>query len=86
MFLPAANGHLKVVKLLLQHKKIYINAKGTDDFTVLHFPSQENRLEIVRYLVSEGSNINTINKSVSKPIHIGARKGHKDTVQFFLCK
>ncbi|KAK2714306.1 hypothetical protein QYM36_008760 [Artemia franciscana] len=84
--LAVANGHLEVVKILLQNEKIDINAKGTDDLTVLHIASQENRLEIVRYLVSEGSNINAKNKSGSKSIHIAAREGHKDTVQFFLRK
>ncbi|XP_065565753.1 uncharacterized protein LOC136030611 [Artemia franciscana] len=84
--LAVANGHLGVVKVILKHEKLDINAKGNDDWTVLHIASQKNNLEIVRYLLSEGSNINARTKSGSKPIHIAAREGHKDTVQLFLSK
>ena len=84
--LAVGNGHFQVVKMLLTYKKVNINAKGNDDWAILHIASQVNNLEMVRYLVDEGSNINAKNASGSKPIHIAAREGYKDTVEFFLSK
>ncbi|MCJ7454088.1 MAG: ankyrin repeat domain-containing protein [Wolbachia endosymbiont of Homalodisca vitripennis] len=84
--LAVAHGHLQVVKMLLQYKKVDMNAKGNDDWTILHIASQESNLEMVKCLVDEGSNINAKNASGSKPIHIAAREGYKDTVEFFLSK
>ncbi|XP_065580502.1 uncharacterized protein LOC136040233 [Artemia franciscana] len=80
------HSRLEVVKLLLHHDKVDINAKGNDEWTVLHIASKVNSLEIVKYLVSEGSNINANDKSGQKPIHVAAENGHIDTVEFFLSK
>ncbi|MFP3015943.1 MAG: ankyrin repeat domain-containing protein, partial [Wolbachia sp.] len=63
-----------------------MNAKGNDDWTILHIASQESNLEMVKCLVDEGSNVNAKNASGSKPIHIAAREGYKDTLKFFLSK
>ncbi|XP_071636453.1 uncharacterized protein [Temnothorax longispinosus] len=84
--LAVANGHLQVVKILLQYKKIDMDAKCNDDFTILHIALQENNLEMIKYLVDKGCNINVKNASGSKPIHIVAREGYKDIVEFFLSK
>ncbi|NSX83811.1 hypothetical protein GOM44_06360, partial [Wolbachia endosymbiont of Atemnus politus] len=84
--LAVAHGHLQVVKMLLQYKKVDMNDKGNDDWTILHIASQESNLEMVKYLADKGSNINAKNASGSKPIHIAAREGYKDTVEFFLSK
>ncbi|WP_010407437.1 ankyrin repeat domain-containing protein, partial [Wolbachia endosymbiont of Nasonia vitripennis] len=70
--LAVSHGHLQVVKMLLQYKKVDMNAKGNDDWTILHIASQESNLEMVKCLVDEGSNINAKNASGSKPIHIAA--------------
>ena len=77
-------SHLQVVKKLLQHKIMDVNAKGNDGYTLLHIASQEDNLEMVKFLVDEGCNINARNSSGSKPVHIAAREGHKDIVEFFL--
>ncbi|MFP3015860.1 MAG: ankyrin repeat domain-containing protein, partial [Wolbachia sp.] len=37
--LAVAHGHLQVVKMLLQYKKVDMNAKGNDDWTILHIAS-----------------------------------------------
>ncbi|XP_067628239.1 uncharacterized protein [Eurosta solidaginis] len=84
--LAVSRGHLQVVKMLLQCKKVDMNGKGNDDWTMLHIASQESNLEMVKFLVDEGSNINAKNASGSKPIHIAAREGYKDIVEFFLIK
>ncbi|XP_067618406.1 uncharacterized protein [Eurosta solidaginis] len=84
--LAVSHGHLHVVKMLLQYKKVDMNGKYNNDWTILHIASQESNLEMVKFLVDAGSNINAKNASGSKPIHIAAREGYKDTVEFFLSK
>ncbi|XP_011348829.2 LOW QUALITY PROTEIN: uncharacterized protein LOC105285953 [Ooceraea biroi] len=84
--LTVAHGRLEVVKALLQYKKVDMNTKGNDNYTILHIASQESNLEMVKYLVDKGSDINAKNASGSKPVHIAAREGHKDTIEFFLSK
>ncbi|XP_065576364.1 uncharacterized protein LOC136037570 [Artemia franciscana] len=79
-------SRFEVVKLLLHHDKVDINAKCNDEWTVLHIASMYNNLEIVKYLVSEGSNINAKTNDGRKPIHVAAKSGHIDTVEFFLSK
>ncbi|XP_024880819.1 uncharacterized protein LOC112460398 isoform X1 [Temnothorax curvispinosus] len=84
--LAVARGHLQVVKLLMQCEKIDIVFKRNDDYTILHIASEESNLEMIKYLVDKGSDVNAKNASGSKPIHIAAREGYKDTVEFFLSK
>ncbi|XP_071636387.1 uncharacterized protein [Temnothorax longispinosus] len=84
--LAVARGHLQVVKLLMQYKKIDIVSKRNDDYTILHIASEESNLEMIKYLVDKGSDVNATNIFGSKPIHIAAREGYKDTVEFFLSK
>ncbi|XP_067623254.1 uncharacterized protein [Eurosta solidaginis] len=84
--LAVAHGHLQVVKMLLQYKKVDMNGKCYNNWTILHIASQESNLKMVKFLVAKGSNINAKNAGGSKPIHIAAREGYKDTVEFFLSK
>ncbi|XP_054713567.1 serine/threonine-protein phosphatase 6 regulatory ankyrin repeat subunit B-like [Uloborus diversus] len=73
--LAVSYGHLQIVKMLQQHEKVDMNAQGNGGWTVLHIASQGSSLEMVKYLVDEGSNVNAKNASGSKPIHIAAREG-----------
>ncbi|XP_071572549.1 uncharacterized protein [Temnothorax nylanderi] len=84
--LAVARGHLQVIKLLMQYKKIDIVSKRNDDYTILHIASEESNLEMIKYLVDKGSDVNAKNIFGSKSIHIAAREGYKDTVEFFLSK
>ncbi|XP_026828523.1 uncharacterized protein LOC105286418 isoform X2 [Ooceraea biroi] len=84
--LAVAHGHLEVVKTFLQYRIVDMNTKGNDNWTILHIASQESNLDMVKYLVDNGSDINAKNASGLKPMHIAAREGHKDTVEFFLSK
>ncbi|KAK2714307.1 hypothetical protein QYM36_008761 [Artemia franciscana] len=84
--LAVDHSRFKVVKVLLHHDKVDINAKCNDEWTALHIASKYNNLEIVKYLVSEGSNVNAKTNDGRKPIHVAAKSGHIDTVEFFLSK
>ncbi|XP_024889728.1 ankyrin-3-like [Temnothorax curvispinosus] len=73
--------------LLQNYEEIDINAKGNNDWTILHIASQRNNLEMVEYLVDDkGSDVNVKIAFGLKPIHIAAREGCKDTLEFFISK
>ncbi|XP_026674113.1 uncharacterized protein LOC113465041 [Ceratina calcarata] len=80
-------GDLEVVKLLLLSKQVEMNTKY-NGLTLLQIASQQPNLEMVKYLVDEGADINVESqfRQSSKPIHIAAREGHKDIVEYFLSK
>ncbi|XP_058459318.1 uncharacterized protein LOC131435441 [Malaya genurostris] len=84
--LAVANGHLQIVKTLMQDNEMDLNAKGNDGWTILHIAAQTNSIEMVEYITHEGSDIHATNDSGSKPIHIAAREGFKAATDFFLSK
>ncbi|XP_065221925.1 uncharacterized protein LOC135846641 [Planococcus citri] len=85
--LAVSYSQLDAVKILLQHKPTDMNVKGNfNDWTLLHYASEKDNLEMVEYLVSKGCNIRAKSSSSEKPIHIAAREGLKDIVEFFLSK
>ncbi|UYV70654.1 hypothetical protein LAZ67_8000179 [Cordylochernes scorpioides] len=78
-------GHLAIVKALLEHpQRIDVNTRGEGEFTLLHIASQEDFIEIVKYLVLKGADVHARNSAGSKPIHIAAREGRLDVVKYFL--
>ncbi|GFX74022.1 ankyrin-1 [Trichonephila clavipes] len=85
--IAVANGNVEVAKFLLQEKIFHINDKGNCGFSLLHIAAQEGNLNVVKYLIDHGADVNSENDAGSKPIHIAAREGHKDIVELFLnCK
>ena len=59
--LAAANGHLKVIRTLLEHK-VYIDSADKDGRTPLHLASSTGKPEIVRLLLEHGANANAVDK------------------------
>ncbi|RLU18410.1 hypothetical protein DMN91_008767 [Ooceraea biroi] len=82
--LAVAYGHLEVVKTLLQYETI--DMKGNGIWTILHIASHKSNLEMVRYLVDKGFDINDKTSFGYTPMQIAATEGHKDTIEFFLSK
>ncbi len=52
------NGHLKVVRALLQ-QEANVNAAAIQGRTALIYASREGHLEVVRVLLQQGANVNT---------------------------
>ncbi|XP_044729552.1 serine/threonine-protein phosphatase 6 regulatory ankyrin repeat subunit A-like [Chrysoperla carnea] len=85
--LAVVHGYVQIVKMFLQFNKVNINGTTQDGLTLLHIASQEeSNLNMVKFLVNIGCDVNAKNNKGSKPIHIAAREGNKDIVEFFLSK
>ncbi|XP_065208838.1 uncharacterized protein LOC135837476 [Planococcus citri] len=79
-------SQLRIVEMFLQHEKVDVNAKGGSNMTLLLLAMPESSLEMVKYLVSKGSDIHATDDRGSKPIHFAAKRGHKNMVEFFISK
>ncbi|KAF8763623.1 Serine/threonine-protein phosphatase 6 like protein [Argiope bruennichi] len=82
--LAVAHGKLEIVKMLSKLKRVNIHDKANDGFSLLHIAAQFGHLNIMKYLIEIGADINSENDAGTKPIHFAAREGHKDIVQFLL--
>ena len=54
-------GHLKVIKYLIENGKVNVNSKDDDGWTALMRASWRGYSEIVKYLVEKGADINIKN-------------------------
>ncbi|KAJ3300674.1 hypothetical protein HK104_008608 [Borealophlyctis nickersoniae] len=71
--ISAVNGHLNVVKLLLE--------KGSTDKEVLQLAATKGRLQVVRLLLDEGADVNALG---GKALRHAASSGHVDVVKLLL--
>ena len=84
--LAAREGHLEVVRLLLE-AGVDKDAPNTDDRTALHIAAQEGHLEVVRLLLEAGADkdaADTDGWSGWPALLIAAKKGHLEVVRLLL--
>uniref|UniRef100_A0A8C9V2Y3 E3 ubiquitin-protein ligase MIB2 n=1 Tax=Scleropages formosus TaxID=113540 RepID=A0A8C9V2Y3_SCLFO len=76
----AHQGHLEVVKVLLQANSS-VEVKDEDGDTALHYTAFGNQAEIARLLLGKGANVNLLNNSMCTPLHIAVNKGFTEVVR-----
>ena len=76
LMLASANGHLEMVKLLVENGADYTNA--------LRLASREGHLEVVKYLVEDGANINAKNKDSWTALMWASLNGHLEVVKYLI--
>ena len=81
--LAAGNGHLEVLRLLLEHgaDKDQTNCNG---LTLLRLAALNGHLEVVRLLVDLGAEIDKASTAGATPLHLAALNGHAEVVQLLL--
>ncbi|CAL1285638.1 unnamed protein product [Larinioides sclopetarius] len=77
-------NQLDIIKLLLQLKAIKANTKFNSGYTFLHSAALSGSLDVTKYLVAEGADINAKDKKNRRPVHIAAEKGFNNLVEFYL--
>ncbi|XP_018563285.1 uncharacterized protein LOC108905016 [Anoplophora glabripennis] len=60
-----------------------INIEDKNGNTPLHYAAMENHKDMVKFLVDQGANVNSVNENGYLAIHLAAELGHLDTVKFF---
>ncbi|GFS44601.1 ankyrin-3 [Nephila pilipes] len=82
--LALQRNHFEVVKIMLQNLGENITDRKRKASILLHEAALRGSLEIIKYLVDNGADVNTKNHAGAKPVHIAAAKGYKDIVEYFL--
>ncbi|CAL1285645.1 unnamed protein product [Larinioides sclopetarius] len=77
-------NQLNIIKLLLKTKAIDANFKGSNGCNLLHTSALSGTLDVTRYLVEEGADVNAKDKKGRKPVQIAAEEGFRDIVDFYL--
>ena len=77
------NNYLNIVQYFAKDLKIDIDVRGYEDSTPLHISSSnENRIEIVKYLINKNANYNLKDKSGQTALDIAKSKGNKKIVEY----
>ncbi len=65
----AANGRLQELKVLFDKNSVEVDSKDKLKRTPLHLASEFRHLEVVKFLVVQGANVNAVDKFGKTPIH-----------------
>ena len=76
LHLAAESGHLKICKVLLQKYNFDIHATDDSSWTVLHGAAWSGDLELLQYLIENGSDIFSETNDGSSCLHLAAKRGH----------
>ena len=82
--LAAANGHVGVLKLLLQKDPNAIFDKDEDDNTPLHLAAANRQSEAVKLLLHQGASVHKRNAKKWTPLDCAAAEGAYKAAQFLL--
>ena len=62
-------GLLTIVQYLIEKQNIYIDIKGYDEMTQLHYACWNDLFPIVQYLISNGADVNAKDVKRKTPLH-----------------
>jgi ankyrin repeat protein len=79
--LAARSGSWEAVRALAELRGTQLDATGPSGANALMFAALHGRLELVRFMVSRGAEVN---KTGWTPLHYAAANGHLDVVRFLL--
>jgi len=81
-----AGGRLNEVKRRLGDAKRINSRHGDEGATLLSTAALHGRLEVARYLIERGANVNATNRDGNTPLHVAAFLCRTDVVQLLLDK
>ncbi len=90
MLAAAEAGNLPNVKRLLDEKGMLdlvadVNVKGLDQWTALHFASNEGRLDVVKELLAHPEIEKEPRSSIQRtPLHLAAIRGHTQILRVLI--
>jgi ankyrin repeat protein len=82
----ALKGDLAVVRELLAKDPALLNAKGRNEKAPLHWAAQGGHLELAKYLIAKGANVNELNIQKETPLVYAAEGGHLKLAELLIAK
>ncbi len=82
----ALKGDLAKVKELLAKDPSMLNTKGHNEKAPLHWAAQGGRLELAKYLIAKGANVNELNIQKETPLVYAAEGGHLKLAEMLIAK
>ena len=84
-------GNIQLVRSIVSKQsddsviQTLVNAKGPDNQTPIHFAVSSGNLNIVKYLLKHGADVNALVEStLATPLHMAALKGHQQIIETLL--
>lgn len=84
LHIAAQEGHVDVVKCLVEEYSAKVSLQANDGLTPLHLSAQTDKLAIVDLLVSYGADLTAKTLSGFTPLHDACYKGHLPVVRLML--
>ena len=82
----AEDGHLEELKRIITNDNNLVHIKDKDEYTALHRASYNNHIEVVKFLIECGADINASTIDGWRPIHCAAKWAHVDVVRLLVSK
>jgi ankyrin repeat protein len=80
----AKNGDLEKLKTLVEKDNELLKIKDGAGRTALHFAANSGHLDLVKYLLAKGVDINLKSNANTTPLHFAAFSGHLDIVKWLV--
>jgi len=77
-------GHSTEARGMCEDNTSLINQLGVGTNTALHWSAREGLIDLTKYLVTNGANINSKNSTNDTPLHNAAWKSQDEIVQYLL--
>nr|AAD33043.1 alpha-latrocrustotoxin precursor [Latrodectus tredecimguttatus] len=74
LFIAAMIGQYDIVKSLVEQHKIDVNTRNKEQFTPLHAAASNDHIDVVKYLIQKGADVNAKGDENLKPIDLAGEK------------
>jgi len=84
MHLAALNGHRDTLELLATLDKTLITAVNNAGSTPLHYASMMGRVDSMKFLLEQGSDVSAVNSTGSTPLHAASLNGYGEAMELLI--
>ena len=80
----ACRGNDEIVKVLLEHPKVKVDARDSYGKTALHMACGEGQSSVCQLLLNKGANIKAVTADNTTPLHSAILNGHSQVATMIL--